>query len=285
MKNLINKKFVKYLDEYFNSKGKEKFFLKRKLKTLSMKIKNLYILRSDLYVIFKNIIPNNDKNLKNKLLFIAKLFGRLLKQNKSGKYYLEITPNLKKLSKLKKNEVKENLRYHQTNLGGSIHSDGPQHENPPKFLFMFVNKSAKKGGGSIVVNTKKVYENIKGNHPKEFKILSEKFIFERRGFYTKKNDAIFKKKIFEINKKDFCFRYLREYIEKGYSLGKKLLSNDQLAALNLLDKKLQSNNFQKKYKLETGDMILLNNNVLAHGRTGFKIENNNKRSLYRIWAK
>jgi alpha-ketoglutarate-dependent taurine dioxygenase len=285
MKNLINKKFVKCLDEYFNSKGKEKFFLKRKLKTLSMKIKNLYILRSDLYVIFKNIIPNNDKNLKNKLLFIAKLFGRLLKQNKSGKYYLEITPNLKKLSKLKKNEVKENLRYHQTNLGGSIHSDGPQHENPPKFLFMFVNKSAKKGGGSIVVNTKKVYENIKRNHPKEFKILSEKFIFERRGFYTKKNDAIFKKKIFKINKKGFCFRYLREYIEKGYSLGKKLLSNDQLAALNLLDKKLQGNNFQKKYKLETGDMILLNNNILAHGRTGFKIENNNKRSLYRMWVK
>lgn len=285
MKYLINRKFVKCLDEYFNSKGKEKIFHKRKLRTLSREIKNLYILRSDLYIIFKNIIPNNDKNLKNKLLFIARLFGKLLKQNKSGKYYLEITPNLKKLKKFKKDKIKENLRYHQTNLGGSIHSDGPQHENPPKFLFMFVNKSAKKGGGTVVVNTKQIYQNIKRNHPKEFKILNKKFIFERRGFYTKRNNAIFKKKIFKINKKDFCFRYLREYIEKGYNLSKKLLSDDQTTALNLLDKKLQSNVFQKKYKLKTGDMILLNNNILAHGRTGFKIENNNKRSLYRMWVK
>ena len=252
MKYLINRKFVKCLDEYFNSKGKEKIFHKRKLRTLSREIKNLYILRSDLYIIFKNIIPNNDKNLKNKLLFIARLFGKLLKQNKSGKYYLEITPNLKKLKKFKKDKIKENLRYHQTNLGGSIHSDGPQHENPPKFLFMFVNKSAKKGGGTVVVNTKQIYQNIKRNHPKEFKILNKKFIFERRGFYTKRNNAIFKKKIFKINKKDFCFRYLREYIEKGYNLSKKLLSDDQTTALNLLDKKLQSNVFQKKYKLKTG---------------------------------
>lgn len=285
MKDLINKKFVSNLNEYFISKGREKILLKKKLNKLSNKIKKSYILKSDLYIIFKNIIPNNDKNLKKKLLLIARLFGNLLKQNKSGKYYLEITPDLKKLKRLKKEKVKENLRYHQTNLGGSIHSDGPQHNHPPRYLFMFVNKSAKKGGGTVVVNTKKVYRNIKRNYPKEFKILTNKFLFERRGFYTNKKNAIFKKRIFTSGKNKFCFRYLREYIEKGYFLSKKLLSDDQKEALNVLDKKLQSNVFQKKYNLKTGDMILLNNNILAHGRTGFKIESNSKRSLYRMWVK
>ena len=29
-----------------------------------------------------------------------------------------------------KTRIKSVLRYHQTNLGGSIHSDGPQHSRP-----------------------------------------------------------------------------------------------------------------------------------------------------------
>ena len=115
--------------------------------------------------------------------------------------------------------------------------------------------------------------------------MTSKFLFERRGFYTKKSNAVFERKIFDTNKNTFCFRYLREYIEKGYFLRKKTLTKDQFKALNLLDKKLQTNKFQNNYKLKTGDMILLNNNILAHGRTGFKIENKNKRSLYRMWAK
>ena len=285
MRKLKNKRFVNLVNLYFLSKGKKKIIIKKKLNNLSKEIKKNYILKSDLYIIFKKIIPNEDKNLKKKLLFIARLFGKLLKQNKNGKYYLEITPDLKKLKKLKKNKVKENLRYHQTNLGGSIHSDGPQHKLPPKYLFMFVNKSAKKGGGTVVVNTKKIYDNIKKYHPREFEVLTSKFLFERRGFYTKKSNAVFERKIFDTNKNTFCFRYLREYIEKGYFLRKKTLTKDQFKALNLLDKKLQTNKFQNNYKLKTGDMILLNNNILAHGRTGFKIENKNKRSLYRMWAK
>ena len=40
----------------------------------------------------------------------------------------------------------------------------------------------------------------------------------------------------------------------------------------------------KKIKLKRGDLILLNNHILAHGRTTFKIGKNfNERKLYRIW--
>ena len=40
----------------------------------------------------------------------------------------------------------------------------------------------------------------------------------------------------------------------------------------------------KKIKLNRGELILLNNHILAHGRTTFKLEKKiNKRKLYRIW--
>ena len=51
---------------------------------------------------------------------------------------MEIKPDINKILKLKnKNKkIKSVLRYHQTNLGGSIHSDGPQLSSPPKFIIM-----------------------------------------------------------------------------------------------------------------------------------------------------
>ena len=42
----------------------------------------------------------------------------------------------------------------------------------------------------------------------------------------------------------------------------------------------------EKYKLRMGDMIILNNNILAHGRTGFSInDKKNPREILRIWIK
>ena len=44
--------------------------------------------------------------------------------------------------------------------------------------------------------------------------------------------------------------------------------------------------FQKKFKLNQGDVIILNNNFLAHGRTWFPLNfNREQRTIIRIWIK
>ena len=55
--------------------------------------------------------------------------------------------------------------------------------------------------------------------------------------------------------------------------------------MNGLDRLLTSNKFSKKLKLKRGQLIILNNHVLAHGRSTFKIKDNSdvNRKLYRIW--
>ena len=79
---------------------------------------------------------------------------------------------------------------------------------------------------------------------------------------------------------------MREYIETAYKKKKIQLQSDQVKALNFLDKLIQSNRFQKKFKLNQGDVIILNNNFLAHGRTGFPLNLNRKqRTIIRIWIK
>ena len=89
---------------------------------------------------------------------MLKNLGNILPQNKENKKVLEIKPNLKKISQLKKKKtkIKSVLRYHQTNLGGSIHSDGPQLSSPPKYIIMACEKNSLKGGETILVNTLKI---------------------------------------------------------------------------------------------------------------------------------
>ncbi len=49
---------------------------------------------------------------------------------------------------------------------------------------------------------------------------------------------------------------------------------------------MQSNRFQKKIKLNQGDLIILNNNILSHGRTKFDLNlGDNQRTLIRVWVK
>lgn len=238
--------------------------------------------------IISNFYKNQEsKKFKKETLNFARLFGKIRFQDKKKNNILEIKANTKKINNLKKNKkkIKTVLRYHQTNLGGSIHSDGPQLNIPPKYLIMSCQNNSENGGDSIITNAKKIYEYLKKKDRKNFKELTNKFYFERRGYnFSKQN--IFKKPIFYKKGKKFIFRYLRDYINKAYYLKKIILSKKQQNALNNLDKLLKDKKFAIKFKLNKGDLIILNNHVLAHGRTAFKIakKNNTIRKLYRVWA-
>ena len=107
------------------------------------------------YVIIKNI-DKKKKILKNKVLKISDSFGKVLVQSNKGNNILEIKPK-KKLKAYSKKLKKEKLRYHETNLGGSIHTDGPQLNFPPKYVFMACINQARSGGYSTLVNTKKIF--------------------------------------------------------------------------------------------------------------------------------
>ena len=151
-------------------------------------------------------------------------------------------------------------------------------------MIMGCIRQARKGGSSIISSAKKIYNHLKKNNPKVLKTLKKKFYFERRGFNFPSQN-IFKKSIFENKLNNFRFRYLREYIEAGYNLKKIKLKPIEIKAFNYLDKLLSQKRFQDKYKLNEGDVIILNNNILAHGRSGFKLNSGKQRSLMRIWVR
>jgi len=279
MKNAFLEGLNKNIQFYFDNPGDKKNILVVKNKIRSLK-KN-FLNSNKFYVILKNF-NNNKGNLKNNLVKFSIFLGDALAQNSSGKKSLIVKPDLIKLKFKTNKKIRENLRYHQTNLGGSIHSDGPQLPVPPKYIIMGCINQAEKGGNSILVSMDKIYNYLKKRKPKTLSILKKKFLFERRGFGNK----IFSKPIFKRNKNSLIFRYLREYIESAYKKKKKHLDKKRIKALNYLDALLREKRFQYRYKMRQGDVIILNNNLMAHGRSGFSLENSRKkRSLIRIWIK
>jgi alpha-ketoglutarate-dependent taurine dioxygenase len=51
----------------------------------------------------------------------------------------------------------------------------------------------------------------------------------------------------------------------------------------MLDKYLQNKKYQKKYKMNKGDLVIMNNFKLAHGRTKFSVSDKKQRNLLRVW--
>ena len=259
----------------------------KKLNLFKINIKLLkenFLDKKNYFIIIKNF-EKNPKILKIKIKKIADLLGKILPQNKAGTKMVEVKPNIELLNKFSSQKKLEKLRYHQTNIGGSIHSDGPQLESPPKYLMLACLKQAKRGGYSIITYANKVYDFLKKKKPNYLKTLKKNFLMERRGF-NYPNENIFEKPIFEKKKSFFRFRYLREYIEAAYKIKKIKLAPGKIEALNFLDKLMQSNRFQKKIKLNQGDLIILNNNILSHGRTKFDLNSgDDQRTLVRVWVK
>lgn len=277
-KKNLNERLNLLLQNYHECENKT---TKRKIKIegikLANKIKNSCWSSQTKYFIikFKNKVYFH-KNID----FIISLFGNRITQNHKNEKTITVTPNKLLIKKFKKN-IKDKLRYHQTNKGGSIHTDGPQHENTPKFVFMAFINNENKGGETILVNGKKLFDFIKKKKPSFSNSLQKNFYFERRGFkFDNKN--IFKKKIFD-NKNNFSMRYLREYIDTAYKKLNKKIPLDQLNAINYLDKLLYSKKFQVKFKLNEGEIIFFNNKILAHGRTSFSLNKSYPRKILRVW--
>ncbi len=269
-----------------SSKSKNFFYLNKDIKKINNSdvkfIKKNYLDKNQYHLIIKNF-GKTPKKIKSNIINFSKAFGKILKQDKYGKQFAEITPNIKKIKKKKEKKKDIKLRYHQTNTGGFIHSDGPQLNNPPKYVLMGCNKEATRGGYSILSSIEKIFSDLKKNDKKTLSILKQNFLFEKRGFYFKNQSKVHKKPIIEIYNKDLRFRYLRDYMHEAYKIKSTKLSKLQINALNKLDKLLSKKANQYLYKLCAGDVLLLNNYKLAHGRSAFNINNNNNRSLIRVW--
>src|SRR3990167_1669629 len=152
----------------------------------------------------------------------------------------------------------------------SFHVDCGDNNYQPNFAILVCLKSAEIGGFSLIVPNEKIIEFIKTSNlnSEEIKALyASKSIIYERGNINFTSGIVHKNASGES-----CFRI--RYADR--MTGKTLLYEELLYEL-LVFVHNRVNHY--RFLLETGEILILNNNKVLHGRNSFKGE----RELMRIW--
>ena len=178
-------------------------------------------------------------------------------------------------------------RYHQTNEGGSYHTDSPHWTDVPDLVGMLCINKAKKGGTSKFVSVYTIHNQLLKEQRDKLETLYEKFHFDKRGeFKINESQTIFKPIFVFKDAKLYC-RFLNDYIVAGHKIQNNPLSKLQEASLQLLEEISKKENNALSYDLKPNDMTFFDNHRILHGRTGFEDyeDENRKRYFLRTWIK
>ena len=219
------------------------------------------------------------KELENIFSIISQFLGKLYVQNIKNEKFVLIQDEGK--------SMKTGGRYHQTKEGGSYHTDSPQWPDVPDSVGLLCINPAKEGGINKFLSAYSIHNEINKKDPFLLELLYSKFYFDKRGEFKEGESPTVFEPIFSYANNELHFRYLRNYIDDGYKTQNKILSNDQINSLNIIDEVTQNKKLSLDYEMKSGDMVFFNNHRILHGRTSFEDfeDQNLKRKLVRVWIK
>jgi len=231
------------------------------------------------FVILNGMLSKEFTRLEKIYCFwlICNIIGIPLDQNIKKEILVEVKDNGQK--------IEEGGRYHNTNQGGSLHTDCPQWETTPNYVGLYCVKQAASGGESKLANAISLHNYILINYPELLPILYDSFHFDKRGEFIKGESPSTFSPIFSYNNQELHFRYLRDYIDSGHYA--QPLTTQQNQALKIIDDYLKNEKFILTLYLEQGQMLFLNNNRVIHGRNSYQDdkEQNIDRLMLRMWLK
>lgn len=231
------------------------------------------------------IIDTKDLNIENKILYLAEKFnlGTISNTKQNIQYYSEkiLDNGLNVITSAEEYKSKnEHEAFQSCNYQG-LHVDGTfQPIGTIKTVFLECVNPAKEGGESIVCQTKNIIIHLK-NKGYDINPLFDKNAFRRVSRY-KDNDSEYTDCVLkyeeEIN--DYIIRYSQDSSADWISGFKKVKGLENIIN-KIFELSTEESNFYYTFKLEKGDILLLNNEQVTHGRKSFVDEKNNLRKMIR----
>jgi hypothetical protein len=173
-----------------------------------------------------------------------------------------------------------NIRLHRTTEEIHPHTDSCD------LVSLLCVRPAKSGGGSAVVSSLAMYNEILSNHPEYLEPLCEGFHLDLVGKGTKAKQLSFHRiPVFSYFGGKMSARYNKRQIELGAENASGGLDDLQQAAVDYVRELSMRDDFRLPMTFNPGDIQILNNRVTFHARTGFEDyqEPDRKRLLLRIW--
>lgn len=165
-----------------------------------------------------------------------------------------------------------------------IHTDGSYlYELPPHFIGLICLRQAEIGGESILVDGRKILHQLKTEYPENMKYLMQDYQFNTDN--QLEDSKTLTKPIIVENDSTIIFNYNRIHIESGQRAIKSPLTGESKDSMNKLDLLLHRQENQDIFSLRSGEMLVINNHYILHGRNSFNDNKNSKRLLIRLWGK
>lgn len=174
----------------------------------------------------------------------------------------------------------ERPRYHESGTGGSIHTDSPIMAEVADFVGLMCVRPALTGGESKFVSVARVHNILLEHAGDLLDVLYTPFYFDRRlnpEDVCPENPATLYEPIFSydpsLGDRGLRLRWQPEYVWQAPQLpGIPPLTEKQVLALHLLEGLLEdrTGSLTVEISMGAGDLQLVNNHVVAHGRSAFQ---------------
>ncbi|MDQ2846412.1 MAG: TauD/TfdA family dioxygenase [Actinomycetota bacterium] len=175
------------------------------------------------------------------------------------------------------------VRYSETRQGGSLHSDGCHHPQVPDLFTLHCIRQARSGGSLLLVHVDDLIEEL-STEPDVLDALRQQVHFDCRAGHADGVAQTVRRPVLDTSEGTARIYYMRDYIDSAHRRAEvPPLSAEQVKAFDVLDALLDGPSLQRERRLRPGEMIVVNNRSVLHGRTAFPAETGPGRLLLRTW--
>jgi alpha-ketoglutarate-dependent taurine dioxygenase len=183
-------------------------------------------------------------------------------------------------------EYTQDTRAALTPEGLEMHTDSSMGEAPPNYVSLLCLRPAKAGGMSIVSSAPAAHNHFLSEHPDLLRRLYEVFYRDHQEYQAADAAATNFRPVFAWDGR-LRTRFNARHILRGYEKTGRTLDAEGARAVRLLDAFLSDPAHRLDLWLERGQIQVLNNRVIVHGRTPYEDDETpgHRRHLVRLWLR
>jgi len=177
-----------------------------------------------------------------------------------------------------------------TRIGASArrsakHSDnGCLEPRPPCYIGLLCYGAAGEGGESTVISARTIFDTIVRERPDLLPIYFDRYHFRAPQLHVwPSRGPTIQKPILEFSHGELRIHYARVMIEPGMEMAGTPLNALQREALDVLDEIIERPDLCFRHRLQPGEVLVINNLAMLHGREAFSPGAHEGRILKRIW--
>lgn len=167
---------------------------------------------------------------------------------------------------------KQAIPVSKTRDSTGFHTDSTAAEYFPDLVGLLCLHPAQEGGDSLMVNAANLFAYLQKENPEALKVLSQPLLRDVITPGAEQNkEAILQNRVpvFAVKDGRFLFRYMRFWTERAYEKTGTPAPAGLKEALDQVDAFFEKEEMMLSFRMQRGEVLMLNNSFICHNRTAF----------------